>query len=245
MLIGYLMAGDPTVAETVPRMAALVEGGVDILELGWPDPDPKLDGATIRAAHARARAAGGSLSATLASIAAFRKRDTTTPVLAMGYAAQPIVYGWAEFSADLARAGGDGAIIADLRLRDAERVLLPHFETQRLVLIPLASPARQPSSPVDALPGTGGFLYAIPVDGPTGGAPATAEALVEAVARARLLSRLPVAVGFGVRTPSDAARVAGLADAVIVGSSLVDAGRDGPAALTAAACAFRSAIDRR
>ena len=249
MLIAYLVAGDPDAARSLALMRALVRGGVDAIELGYPHAEPALDGAAVTAANARALASGGSLDATFAQLSRFRETDEQTPVIAMGYAAPLADHGWARFAGQLADAGGDGLIVADLRLRDARRALLPALACRGLVLIPLASPNRGPADPVDDVPGIGGFFYAIPVAGSTGGKPPTPDAVADAVARARAVTALPVAVGFGIRTPAHAADAAQLADAVIVGSALVEivaahgAADDGPDRLAARARAFRQAVD--
>ena len=186
MLIAYLVAGDPDAARSLALMRALVRGGVDAIELGYPHAEPALDGAAVTAANARALASGGSLDATFAQLSRFRKTDEQTPVIAMGYAAPLADHGWARFAGQFADAGGDGLIVADLRLRDARRALLPALADRGLVLIPLASPARAPADPVDDVPGIGGFFYAIPVAGSTGGKSPTPDAVADAVARARV-----------------------------------------------------------
>lgn len=243
--IAYILASDPHPARTPTLMHALVAGGVDLIELGYPSPDPVLDGPALQAAHARSVAAGGSIDTTLAALTIFRAHDTRTPVVAMGYADQLADYGHARFAADLAAAGGDGAIVADLRLRDAAQTLLPQLASNGLVLIPLASPARRPSTPIETTQGLGGFFYAIPLDGPTGSAPAGGDAVRAAVVNARTLTSLPVAIGFGVRTPETAAEVARVADAVAVGSAIAARIASGASAdeLTAFARSFRRAID--
>ena len=243
-LIAYLTAGDPDAETSLELMHALVAGGVDAIELGYPFSDPILDGPVLQAANRRALAGGGSLGATLAQLARFRERDTATPVILMGYANPPFARGFARFADDLARAGGQGVIIADLPLRHARHDLLPDLARNRLVMVPLAAPTLAPADTVDDTPGLGGFLYAIPVTGPTGGAPAPIAATIAAVARARTLTVLPVGVGFGIRTPEAAAEVARVADAVIVGSALVERATAGAAALETYARAFRTAIDR-
>lgn len=249
VLIAYLVAGDPDPGRSHSLMHALIAGGVDLIELGCPFAHPALDGPVVSKAHARALAAGGSLCATIAQLARFRETDDVTPVLAMGYSAALAARGWESFAQALAQARGDGAIVADLRLRDARSALLPALAARGLVLVPLASPTRRPAGSVDDVTGIGGFFYAIPAEGPTGGRPAPEDAVASAVARARACTALPIAVGFGIRTPAHAADAARLADAVVVGSALVEiiaqhAGApDAPGHLTAAARTFRDAID--
>lgn len=251
-LIFYVAAADPAIALTPQLLHALVAGGADVIELGYPFCDPILDGPVIRQANRRALDAGGSIDATLAIVQAFRRNDAETPIVLMGYANPVISRGPALFDA-MARAGADGLIIPDLPLREAVAVL-PAIVAAQLCLIPLVPPSGMVDARALRLPGVGGFLYAIAQAGPTGSAsaldPATVRDLVEAC---RALADLPVGVGFGIKTPQMAAQLKPHGDAIIVGSALVDhihtlvqQGDDGDAlqsAVTAFAQAFRQAID--
>lgn len=235
--ITFTLSSDPSFEESLERLHLLVENGIDLLEIGHPFSDPVLDGATIQTANRRALAAGGSLSRTLDLCAAFRADDDVTPIILMGYANPIVTMGYDAFVARAAAAGIDGLIIADLPLREAEP-LLDVLSHQGLFFIPLAAPTVAAEDFTSRHAGVGGFLYCIPVVGPTGGPSASKEAIAEAVARCRLVSDLPVMVGFGVKSPRMAADVAEIADGVVVASVLieefermrVELGRDGFAA---------------
>lgn len=219
--VTFTVACDPDFAESLERLRLLVGNGIDLLEIGHPYSDPILDGATIQTANRRALAAGGNLSRTLDLCAAFREEDDTTPIVLMGYANPLLAMGYEAFAARAAAAGVDGLIAADLPLREAEP-LLKALGRHGLVMIPLAAPSLPAEDFVSASKGVGGFLYCIPVVGPTGGPSASIEAISDAVARCRTVSRLPVLVGFGVKTPDMAAAVADVADGVIVATALID-----------------------
>ncbi|MEH3047639.1 tryptophan synthase subunit alpha [Sphingomonas adhaesiva] len=250
-LIFYLAAGDPSPDATVASMHALVEGGADLIELGYPFCDPILDGPAIRRANRRALDAGGSLDATLEVVRRFRRDDGTTPVVLMGYA-NPIVSRGAAVVAALATAGVDGLIVPDWPLRET-RALLPLLEAAGMVLVPLVPPGEVADAALLACAGVGGFAYCIAQAGPTGGGAPDAAAVAGLAARCRALVDLPVGVGFGIRTPDSAAALAPHADAVIVGSALVEriAGLSAEGAsvadiatqVCAFAAGFRRAID--
>ena len=217
----YTVACDPSFEESLARLRLLAGNGIDLLEIGHPFSDPILDGATIQTANRRALDAGGSLPRTLDLCAAFRAGDDSTPIVLMGYANPILAMGYEAFAARAAAAGVDGLIVADMPLREAEP-LLKALGRHGLVMIPLAAPTLPAEDFVSGRKGVGGFLYCIPVVGPTGGPSASIEAIAEAVARCRLVSRLPVMVGFGVKTPDMAAAVAEVADGVIVATALID-----------------------
>lgn len=219
--IAYTVACDPDFAQSLDRLFAYVEAGVDAIEVGYPSSDPILDGDTIRAAHRRALAAGGSLTRTLDLCAAFRHVDTTTPLVLMGYAAPLVNMGYAEFAARAAVAGIDGVIVADLPLREASDLLAALAPTP-VKMIPLSAPNLPEDDFATARPGLGGFLYCIPLIGATGGASASNDDIARAVERGRAATKLPLCVGFGVKTPAMAAEVARHADGVIVATALLD-----------------------
>jgi tryptophan synthase alpha chain len=218
----FTLSCDPSFDESLERMRLLVRNGIDLLEIGHPFSDPILDGATIQTANRRALAAGGSLSRTLELCAAFRADDDVTPIVLMGYANPIVTMGYEAFATRAAAAGIDGLIAADLPLREATP-LLEAFVREGLFFIPLAAPTVATEDFTSRHAGVGGFLYCIPVVGPTGGPSASMEAISEAVARCRLVSGLPVMVGFGVKTPQMAASVAEIADGVVVASVLIEA----------------------
>lgn len=250
-LIFYLAATDPSPALTPQLLHALVAGGADVIELGYPFCDPILDGPVIRQANRRALDAGGSLDATLDAVMRFRHDDEHTPVILMGYA-NPVISRGLGFFRTIAEAGVDGLIIPDLPLREAA-ASLPAIEAAGLSLVPLVPPTGMVDADMLRLPGVGGFLYAIAQAGPTGGAAPDPTAVGKMVERCRALADLPVAVGFGIKTPEMAALLEPYADAIIVGSALVDmidkAVREGRetdvllASVTDFALGFRQAID--
>ncbi len=219
-LIFYLAAADPTIEATVELMHALVDGGADIVELGYPFCDPILDGPVIRLANRRSLDAGGSLDTTLEILRAFRERDPATPIILMGYA-NPVLSRGAALFESIAVSGADGLIIPDLPLREAVSVL-DMVDRAALSLIPLIPPFGMVDEGLLDARGIGGFAYCIAQAGPTGGASPEESAVGALIQQCRNLVSLPVAVGFGIKTPALAAAIARHADAVIVGSALVD-----------------------
>ena len=250
-LIFYLAAGDPSIDATVDLLHALVEGGADIIELGYPFCDPILDGPVIRLANRRSLDAGGSMDATLATVRRFRERDRDTPVVLMGYANPVLSRGTALFG-EMAESGVDGLIMPDLPLREAV-FMLGDMQQAGVVLIPLVPPVGMADVELLSSPGIGGFAYCIAQAGPTGGASPDSDAVRSLVEQCRAIVRLQVAVGFGIKTPALAAAIAAHADAVIVGSALVEhirllaesgiSSEELIADVTRFASAFRQAID--
>lgn len=219
--VTFTVASDPSFEESLARLKSFAASGIDLIEIGHPYSDPILDGATIQKANRRGLAAGGNLSRALDLIKAFREHDDVTPVILMGYANPLAVMGYEVFAERAAKAGIDGVIAADFPIREADS-LLAAFARHGLVMIPLAAPTLSPEDFAVEKPGIGGFLYCIPVVGPTGGPSASLDAIADAVERCRTVSKLPVMVGFGVKTPDMAAGVATVADGVIVATSLID-----------------------
>ncbi len=234
-LVTYLTCGDPDAATFARLLAALPEAGADLIEVGMPFSDPMADGPAIQAAGLRALKAGMTLAGTLAIISDFRARDRATPIVLMGYYNPIFRYGVARFLADAKEAGVDGLIIVDLPPEHDDELCLPALEAG-LDFIRLATPTTDDRRLPAVLTHTAGFIYYVAVAGITGTKSAEAEAIAGAVARLRRHSTLPVAVGFGIRTPAQAAAVARVADAAVVGSALVQrladeldaAGRPGP-----------------
>jgi tryptophan synthase alpha chain len=217
----FTLSSDPSFEESLERLRLLVKNGIDLLEIGHPFSDPVLDGATIQTANRRALAAGGNLSRAFDLCAAYRIEDDVTPIVLMGYANPIVAMGYDAFAARAAAAGIDGLIIADMPLREAGP-LLEALAREGMYFVPLAAPTVDAGDFTSDHPGVGGFLYCIPVVGPTGGPSASIGAIAEAVARCRLVSPLPVMVGFGVKTPAMAADVARVADGVVVASALIE-----------------------
>jgi tryptophan synthase alpha chain len=220
-LVTFVTAGDPDLVTSAAVLRALVGAGADIVELGMPFTDPMADGAAIQIGNLRSLGAGMKLRDLLQMVADFRREDTATPVILMGYFNPILAYGPARFAADAKAAGLDGAIIVDLPPEEAAE-LLPDLDAHGLHLIRLATPTTDAARLPRVLGGASGFLYYVAVAGVTGANAATAGDVAEAVARLKRSTDLPIAVGFGVRTPEQAAAIAIHADAVVVGSAIVD-----------------------
>jgi tryptophan synthase alpha chain len=220
--VSYLVAGYPDPDTSLDLMNRLVRSGVDVLEVGYPFSDPILDGPLIQEMNRAAVLGGGGLSAALDLCRRFRRGDRSTPLVLMGYADPIAVMGFRTFPGRAAAAGVDGLIVADMPLREAGTLLGPLAEAG-LCLVPLSAPGLAPAEFTSASPAVGGFLYCIPVVGPTGGPSATKEETVAAIARCRAATSLPVLVGFGIRTPAASAEAAGRSDGIIVGSALLHA----------------------
>jgi tryptophan synthase alpha chain len=219
--IPYLTCGDPD-AETFARLLAdLPASGADLVEIGMPFSDPMADGPSVQAAGLRALKSGMTLKATLAIVRDFRAGDAATPIVLMGYYNPIFIYGAARFLADAKSSGVDGLIIVDLPPEHDEELCLPALAAG-LDFIRLATPTTDDRRLPAVLKHSAGFVYYVSIAGVTGTKSADAQAAASAVARIRRQSRLPVAVGFGIRTPEQAQAVARIADAAVVGSALVD-----------------------
>lgn len=220
-LVTYMMAGDPDLETSAAVLNALPEAGADIIELGMPFSDPMADGPTIQAAGRGALAAGGSLSVTLDMAQTFRARDDETPIVMMGYY-NPIYHmGVDAFLRRAVDAGVDGLIVVDLPPEEDEELCLPAREAG-LDFIRLATPTTDDHRLPQVLRNTSGFVYYVSIAGITGTASPASADVWRAVARLKAATPLPVAVGFGVKTPEQAAEVARVADGVVVGSAIVN-----------------------
>jgi tryptophan synthase alpha chain len=219
-LVTYLACGDPDAATFARLLAGLPEAGADLIEVGMPFSDPMADGPAIQAASLRALNAGTTLATCLTTVRDFRRLDNATPIALMGYYNPIHRYGVARFLADAKAAGVDGLIIVDLPPEHDDEVCLPALAAG-LDFIRLATPTTDDRRLPAVLAHTAGFIYYVSVAGVTGTKSAAADAVATAVARLRRHSTLPIAVGFGIRTPAQAAEVARAADAVVVGSALV------------------------
>ncbi len=202
-------------------MRALPAAGADVIELGMPFTDPMADGPTIQAAALRALKAGHRLSKTLDMVRDFRAGDDATPIVLMGYYNPIYVYGVDRFLADAKAAGVDGLIVVDLPPEEDRELCVPALEAG-LNFIRLATPTTDDARLPAVLKNTSGFVYYVSVNGITGAAIPDYGRVGEAVRRIKRHTDLPVAVGFGVKTPEGAAEVASHADAVVVGSALID-----------------------
>ena len=219
-LVTFVTAGDPDLDRGPSILAALVAGGADIIELGMPFTDPMADGPAIQAGNIRSLTSGTTLRAVLAMVRAFRATDDATPLILMGYFNPILAYGIDAFAADAAAAGLDGTIVVDLPPEeDAE--LAPMLARHGLHNVRLATPTTDARRLPAVLSGASGFLYYVAVAGVTGTASAADADIASAVARLKANTALPVAVGFGIKTPAQAAAVALHADGVVVGSALV------------------------
>lgn len=220
-LVTFVTAGDPDRETSAAVLDALAANGADVIEIGMPFTDPMADGPSIQAGNLRSLAHGMRLRDVLAMVAAFRAKDAVTPLVLMGYFNPILAYGPQRFAADAAAAGLDGCIVVDLPPEEAGE-LAPHLAASGMHLIRLATPTTDAARLPQVLSGASGFLYYVAVAGVTGANAATATDVAAAVARLKQSTALPIAVGFGVRTPEQAAAIAVHADAVVVGSAIVD-----------------------
>ena len=219
-LVTFLTAGDPDPETSLALVRALPAAGADVIELGMPFTDPMADGPAIQMSSQRALKAGQTLKKTLELVRAFRGSDDATPLVLMGYYNPIYVYGVDRFLRDAKSAGVDGLIIVDLPPEEDEELCLPALKAG-LNFIRLATPTTDDKRLPAVLANTSGFVYYVSITGITGAATPDAEKVAAAVARIKRHTKLPVAVGFGVRTAEQAAGIASGADGVVVGSALV------------------------
>ena len=220
-LVTFITAGDPDLDTSSAILAGLAGAGADVIELGMPFSDPMADGPAIQAAGQRALAAGHTMRRTLDMVARFREDDDATPIVLMGYF-NPIHHmGASAFAAEAGRAGVDGLIVVDLPPEEDAELREP-AAAAGIDLIRLVAPSTDDARLNHLMANSGGFIYYVSVAGITGTKSATQAAIAAGVARIRAVSNLPVAVGFGIRTPEQAAEVASVADAAVVGSAIVD-----------------------
>jgi tryptophan synthase alpha chain len=220
--ITFLMAGDPDPKTSLDILKALPKAGADIIEIGMPFTDPMADGPAIQAAGLRALKAGMTLRKTLDLVRGFRKDDATTPLVLMGYYNPIYIYGVDKFLADAKSAGVDGLIIVDLPPEEDAELCLPAMKAG-LNFIRLATPTTDDKRLPAVLANTSGFVYYVSITGITGSASADTAVVGDAVARIKRHTKLPVCVGFGIRTPEAAGGIARKADGAVVGTALVDA----------------------
>ena len=221
-LMTFTMTGDPDYETSLAIVKALPKAGADLIELGMPFTDPMADGPAIQAAGVRALKGGQRLTKTLALVREFRKGDNTTPILLMGYYNPIYIYGVDKFIADAKGAGVDGFIVVDLPPEEDEELCLPTLKAG-LNFIRLATPTTDEKRLPVVLNNTSGFVYYVSITGITGSTAPDASRVAAAVNRIKRHTKLPVAVGFGVKTAEQARAIAGGADGVVVGSALVDA----------------------
>ena len=219
-LIPFMEAYDPDGATSMALLRGMPAAGADLIEIGCPFTDPMADGPTIQAAGQRALAAGARMSHTLAMVRDFRHEDDATPIVLMGYLNPVLSYGVERFCSDAAAAGVDGLIVVDLPSEEAD-LLAPHAASHGLDIIRLVAPTTDDARLPKVLAGSSGFVYYVSITGITGTHSATAEELHASLARLRRATDLPIAIGFGVRTPAQAAEAVRVADAAVVGSALI------------------------
>ncbi|MHB1566264.1 MAG: tryptophan synthase subunit alpha [Acidiferrobacter sp.] len=220
-LVTFVTGGDPSLAATAPLLHALVAGGADILEVGIPFSDPMADGPTIQRSHQRALAGGATVRGVLEQVAAFRRTDAVTPIVLMGYVNPIEAMGYAAFAGACAGAGVDGVIVVDLPPEEADDwrpvAAAAHVDAVFL-LAPTSSPAR--IARISAA--SSGFVYYVALKGVTGATHLDSADVKTHLAAIRAQTALPVGVGFGIRDAASATRIGAIADAVIVGSAIVE-----------------------
>jgi tryptophan synthase alpha chain len=235
-LIPFIEAWDPDGATSLALLRGMADAGADLIEIGCPFTDPMADGPIIQAAGKRALAAGASMCHTLAMVREVRREDDETPIILMGYLNPILSYGVDRFCTDAAVSGVDGLIVVDLPSEEAD-LLLPHAAAHALDVIRLVAPTTDEARLPKVLDRSSGFVYYVAITGITGTRSASVESLAAAIPRVRHATDLPIAIGFGVRTPANAADAVRVADAAVVGSALCDIiattldaqGRAGPA----------------
>ncbi|MEA2898912.1 MAG: tryptophan synthase alpha chain [Bradyrhizobium sp.] len=220
--VTFLMAGDPDLKTSLDIIRALPEAGADIIEIGMPFTDPMADGPAIQASGLRALKAGTTLKKTLALVRDFRGGDDTTPIILMGYYNPIYIHGVEQFLADAKAAGVDGLILVDMPAEEDDELCIPALKAG-LNFIRLATPTTDDKRLPAVLANTSGFVYYVSITGITGSAAADITAVTTAVARIKRHTKLPVCVGFGIRTPEAARAIAQNADGAVVGTALVDA----------------------
>jgi tryptophan synthase alpha chain len=217
-LITFITAGD---GDTAANLDALVVGGADVIELGMPFTDPMADGPAIQKANIRSLVAGTTTADIFAIATAFRARHPQVPLVLMGYANPMTIRGPEWFAAECVKAGVDGVICVDIPPEE-DSELGPALRAAGVDLIRLATPTTDAARLPTVLDGSSGFLYYVSVAGITGLQQAAQASIEDAVARLKTATDLPVAVGFGVRTPEQVAAIAKVADGVVVGSAIVE-----------------------
>ncbi len=220
-LIPFVEAYDPNRETSLTLLRGMAANGADIIEIGMPFTDPMADGPTIQAAGRRGLLAGASLHGVLGLVEEFRRTNNHTPLVMMGYLNPILSYGVEKFCEDAAKVGVDGLIVVDLPTEEAD-LLLPDAAKNALDVIRLVAPTTSDERLPLVLAGSSGFVYYVSITGITGTRTASAADLARDIPRIRAATDLPIAVGFGVRTPEQAAVVAQHADAAIVASALIE-----------------------
>ena len=246
-LIPFITAGDPEPGATLPLMRALVAGGADIIELGVPFSDPMADGPTIQRASERALAYGMSLRTVLALVGEFRKQDATTPVVLMGYANPVEAYGVAKFAADAAAVGVDGVLVVDYppeECGDFAQTMKRNGIDPIFLLAPTSTEQRY----LEVAQAGSGYIYYVSLKGVTGSGSLDLDEVARRIPAIREKVGMPVGVGFGIRDGASAARIATVADAVVIGSRIIEEIEqsppgEAPQRVTALLAGIRRAMD--
>ena len=221
-LVTFTMMGDPDIETSFEILRGLPAAGADIIEIGSPFTDPMADGPVIQVAGQRALKAGITLEKTIGLVRRFREEDGETPLILMGYYNPIYIYGVERFLSDALDAGLDGLIIVDLPPEEDSELCLPALEAG-LAFIRLTAPTTDDARLPRVLENSSGFVYYISITGITGAGAASAGSIDESVARLRRHTDLPIAVGFGIKTPQQAGDVARVADAAVGGSAIISA----------------------
>ena len=220
-LVTFITAGDPNADISAEILAGLPAAGAEVIELGMPFTDPMADGPSIELASGRALAAGQNMAKTLSMVSDFRKSDGDTPIVLMGYYNPIHAYGRDRFAKDAAAAGVDGLILVDLPPEEEDE-FRPQAVAAGIDIVRLIAPTSTDARIATLVENASGFVYYVSVRGITGTSSAAASDIASNVGRIRAQTDLPVAVGFGIRTPEQAAEVAAVADASVVGTAIVE-----------------------
>jgi tryptophan synthase alpha chain len=218
--VPFVTAGDPDFETSRAILEALPGAGADVIELGMPFTDPMADGPAVQASSLRALQAGATMARTFELVRCFRQRDDKTPIVLMGYYNPVHARGAGPFIREAAAAGVDGLIIVDLPPEE-DSVLLKPAQAAGIDIIRLVTPTTHDARLTKVLSGASGYLYYVSITGVTGTKSFSENDVKAALTRIRKASKLPVAVGFGIRTPAQAAQIARIADAAVVGSAIV------------------------
>lgn len=220
-LMPFVEAGDPDAETSAAILGGMPGAGADLIEIGCPFTDPMADGPTVQAAGKRALTAGATMVRTLEMVRGFRAGNDVTPLILMGYLNPILSYGPERFCTDCAAAGVDGLIIVDLPSEEADWIV-PHATANGLDVIRLVAPTTDEARLPLVLNGSSGFVYYVSITGITGTRTATSSELADAIPRVRKFTDLPIAIGFGVRTPAQAAEAVKRADGAVVASALLE-----------------------
>ncbi len=224
-LVTFTMLGDPDLKNSLKILKSLPESGADIIEIGMPFTDPVADGLTIQLAGGRALNAGANMHHTIDMVRKFRKTNDHTPIILMGYANPIFVYGYEKFAQDASDAGVDGLIIVDLPPEE-DADLREYTKKYNIDIIRLITPTTDEKRLAKILDGASGFLYYVSITGVTGAAKADKNALKPHIDMIKSHTTLPIAIGFGIKTPDDALKMSSLGDGIVVGSVIVEKVKD-------------------